>query len=98
MITHKQAFFIVASIITNNKLVINNLNKDSKQGDKEILSIIKNMGVNYEFTNDGLVIIPSKELKSIFIDLKDIPDLGPILMVLASTLENTTTPIFKLID
>lgn len=85
------AFFIVASIITNSTIKINNLNFDSLQGDKAILDIVEQMGVTLIKANKTLIIKPSGILKPIIIDLYDIPDLGPILMVLASSLNDTTT-------
>ena len=85
------AFFIVASIITNSTIKINNLNFDSLQGDKAILDIVEQMGVTLIKANKTLIIKPSGILKPITIDLYDIPDLGPILMVLASSLNDTTT-------
>lgn len=84
------AFFIVAAIITNSELTISNLNLLSKQGDKEILEIIRKMGVNYLTNNDGITILKNNKLKPMTIDLFDIPDLGPILMVLASTIKDET--------
>lgn len=85
------AFFIVASIITNSHLKINNLNFESLQGDKAILDIVEQMGVKLIKVDESLIIKPVNNLKTITIDLYDIPDLGPILMVLASSINDTTT-------
>lgn len=90
------SFFIVASILTNSQLDISNLNFMSNQGDKEILEIIKQFGANYKISNDSIVLCKDTVLKPAVIDLYNIPDLGPILMVLASKIEGTT--IFKNID
>lgn len=90
------AFFIVAAIITNSKLTISNLNFNSVQGDIKIIEIIKNMNVKYEIKDDSITILNNNTLKPTPIDLFNIPDLGPILMVLASFIDETT--IFYNID
>lgn len=91
------AFFIVAAIINKSNLIINNLNENSLQGDMKILDIIKNMGIEYKFNDDCLTIFKSNlNLNVTEIDLYDIPDLGPILMVLAASINKTT--VFKNID
>lgn len=85
------AFFIVASILHNTKITITNLNENSLQGDKEILNIIKQMNVKYSFENTTLTIYPhNNNLTTTDIDLFNIPDLGPILIVLATYLNGTT--------
>lgn len=91
------AFFIVAAIINKSKIIINNLNSDSLQGDKKILEIIDKMGISFEFINDSLEVNGNiSKLNETEIDLYDIPDLGPILMVLAASINKTT--VFKNID
>lgn len=77
------AFWIVANILDND-IVLRDLDKDSLQGDKAILDIINKMGISYEFIEDKLIINSNNDLKNISIDVKDCPDLVPILAVLAS--------------
>ena len=60
---------------------IENLNLKSKQGDREILSILENLGADITYANNAVTVKKSK-LKSLTIDLKHIPDLGPILFIL----------------
>ncbi len=76
----------------NNTIDCLNLNKDSLQGDKEIISILREMNAKVLYTNEGIRFYKS-ELKATTIDLKDCPDLGPILMVIASFAKGTTTII-----
>ena len=47
------------------------------------------MGGNVRWTDEGIVASPSNT-KGIHIDLKDIPDLGPILMILAALSKGKT--------
>ena len=84
------AFFIVAGLLGNEPIQLTHLSKDSLQGDKAILEIVKKMDGHIQFEDETLFVYPSKT-KGITIDLKDIPDLGPILMVLSSLSEGQTT-------
>lgn len=85
------AFYIVAGTI-GSKILIKGLNPDSLQGDRKIIDILKAMNGKLSFTNEGLMVSPI-QTKGTTIDLKDIPDLGPILMLLASLSKGIT--IFK---
>lgn len=84
------AFFMVAATI-GLKITMSNLLKNSKQGDFKIVNIINEMGgdVSYDRTHSIYVVKP-KQTHGISIDLKDIPDLGPILMVLAALSQGDT--------
>lgn len=84
------AFWIVAGLIGNKTITLNNLKQDSVQGDKEMIGIVKAMGGHIIIQDDRLIIHPSVT-NGITIDLKDIPDLGPILMVLAARSTGKTT-------
>jgi 3-phosphoshikimate 1-carboxyvinyltransferase len=83
------AFFIVAATL-GGEITLKGLNKHSLQGDKKIVEIVNQMGGKVVFVNDDLVIQKAKT-KGTTIDLKNIPDLGPILMLLASVSEGLTT-------
>ncbi len=73
------SFYLVANELGNNIKTIG-LNEDSLQGDKEIINIIK----RYNSTE-----------KKIIIDASQIPDLVPILAVLASLKNGVTTNIIN---
>ncbi|MCK9235569.1 MAG: 3-phosphoshikimate 1-carboxyvinyltransferase [Acholeplasmataceae bacterium] len=87
------AFWFVAGTIQNSNkpLQLLGLNPNSKQGDKQIVEIITNMGgrIIYDENNDSYLVYP-KKTASTTIDLQHIPDLGPILMVLAAVSEGIT--------
>lgn len=76
------AFFLTLGAI-NNEITIKGLNESSKQGDKAIVNVLRNANVKMEIDNNGITVKKS-EIKAIDVDLKDIPDLGPILSVLFS--------------
>ena len=88
------AFFLVAGII-GHPIHVKGLKKDSKQGDAKVLDIITNMGGALTWTHEGVIASPS-QTHGITIDLDDIPDLGPILMVLAALSKGTS--VFKNVD
>jgi 3-phosphoshikimate 1-carboxyvinyltransferase len=77
------AFFLVAQEIGNN-VNCTGINKSTMQGDKEILNIIERYR-NIEKDSDD----------EILIDASQIPDLVPILTVLASLKDGKTTRIVK---
>lgn len=84
------AFWMVAGLI-GSTLFIGDLNPNSRQGDAAIISIIKQMfgDIVYHEMNQMFVVNQSKT-KATTIDLSNIPDLGPILMVLAALSTGTT--------
>lgn len=59
------------------------LNTKSLQGDKQIVSILRDMGCNVEVLDEGYRFNQSK-LQGCTIDLNNCPDLGPILSTCAS--------------
>jgi 3-phosphoshikimate 1-carboxyvinyltransferase len=78
------AFLLAAAAITNSKVQINNLDYEDVQGDKAILSILKQMGAMGKVCKDRIEINGSDgSLKAIDIDAKNIPDLVPVCTVLA---------------
>ncbi|MFA7397499.1 MAG: 3-phosphoshikimate 1-carboxyvinyltransferase [Candidatus Bathyarchaeia archaeon] len=78
------AFILAAAAITNSKVTINNINHEMVQGDKAILTILKRMGVEGKVCPDSIEIEGSeKPLSPINIDVKNIPDLVPVIAVLA---------------
>lgn len=82
------AFFAVLAAI-NHDLEITGVNHDSKQGDKQIIDILKDFNVKIEPINHGYKVYQS-ELKACDIDLANCPDLGPILCILASFAQGKT--------
>ena len=85
------AFLLAAAAITNSKVKINNLDYASVQGDKAILGILKQMGVNGKVCKDHVEIEGSGGLlKATDVDAKNIPDLVPACAVLACFAEGTS--------
>ncbi|MGF6906198.1 3-phosphoshikimate 1-carboxyvinyltransferase [Fusobacterium sp. PH5-44] len=74
------AFFAVLGTI-NNDITCTGLDPNSLQGDKVIVQVLKNFGGTILENIDGYTITKSETIGT-NIDLKDCPDLGPILNVL----------------
>ncbi|MFC2542239.1 MAG: 3-phosphoshikimate 1-carboxyvinyltransferase [Leptotrichia hofstadii] len=86
------AFWIVAGIISANKdneVKCLHVNKNSLQGDREIIEIVQRMGANLEIFDDYVIVKPSKT-KGTVIDISQCPDIGPILTVLGALSEGET--------
>ena len=84
------AFFLCAGAIGENEITVRGLDKNSRQGDREILDLLKKMGARAEISTDGITVYPSK-LRAVDIDAAQIPDLVPILATVASVAEGKTT-------
>ena len=86
------AFWIVAGIISanrDNEVKCLHVNKNSLQGDREIIEIVTRMGAKLEIFDDYVIVKPSKT-KGTVIDISQCPDIGPILTVLAALSEGET--------
>ncbi|MDR0460018.1 MAG: 3-phosphoshikimate 1-carboxyvinyltransferase [Nitrososphaerota archaeon] len=78
------AFLLAAAAITNSKMLINNLDYQTVQGDKAILDLLKQMGVNMKIKEHSVEVQGVDDLlQAIDIDATNIPDLVPICAVLA---------------
>ncbi|MBQ7284424.1 MAG: 3-phosphoshikimate 1-carboxyvinyltransferase [Oscillospiraceae bacterium] len=75
------AFFGVLGAI-NSPVKIYGMDPQSLQGDKQILDILSDFGCDVQY-RDGYYLVTSHALNGAPIDLKNCPDLGPILCTLA---------------
>ena len=74
------AFLLAAAAITNSKVQVNNLDYRSVQGDKAILGILKQMGVEGKVCDNSVEINGTgNPLEPLNVDAKNIPDLVPSL-------------------
>ncbi|MFA7434962.1 MAG: 3-phosphoshikimate 1-carboxyvinyltransferase [Bacilli bacterium] len=76
------AVWVVASYFHHDLNVLG-LNVDSLQGDRQIISYMNQLGVNFNYTNNKIS-YASGELTSGFLNVNETPDLAPILVSLAS--------------
>ncbi|HEY8462771.1 MAG TPA: 3-phosphoshikimate 1-carboxyvinyltransferase [Bacillota bacterium] len=86
------AFPLVAAIITNSKLTIEDLDLEGNQGDAVIVDILKEMGADIQIDekNRSLTARGGSKLRGITVDVSDIPDALPILSVVACYAEGDT--------
>lgn len=82
---------VIAAIITNSNIIIENLDRNDLQGDKKVIDILIQIGANIEYQNNSLKVSKnSKKLSGINIDVNDFIDAVPILAVLGCFLEGKT--------
>ncbi|MBE6701370.1 MAG: 3-phosphoshikimate 1-carboxyvinyltransferase [Ruminococcaceae bacterium] len=82
------AFFLVAGAI-GESVTLSSLSLNSKQGDKKIVEVLKNFGAKVDCEN-GITVTRDK-LLPITQDVSEIPDMLPILAVLASFADGKST-------
>jgi 3-phosphoshikimate 1-carboxyvinyltransferase len=83
------AFAMSAAAITDSKLLIRGLSRDSLEPDSVMVGILSKMGVEARSLPEG-VLVEGARLKGINVDLRDCPDLGPIVAVLGCYAEGKT--------
>ena len=85
------AFLLASAAITKSEVHVKNLDYGTIQGDKAIMKILKQMGVNGKVCENEIEIDGNGELlTSIDIDASDIPDLVPVCTALACYAKGTS--------
>ena len=86
------AYPLVAAIITQSPLTIENVDLDNLQGDQNIIEILKSMGANIEVDQDNhrIRIQPSAPLHGCRLNVNACIDEVPILAVVACYAQGTT--------
>ncbi len=78
------AFLLAAAAITDSKVRILGLQRNSVQGDRIIVNLLREMGVQIKEDKDFFEVQGTKDrLRPINIDLRDNPDLVPVLAVVS---------------
>ncbi|MDR0752427.1 MAG: 3-phosphoshikimate 1-carboxyvinyltransferase [Christensenellaceae bacterium] len=80
------AFWLVAGAL-NGDIIVNGLNMSSTQGDRAILNILREAGANIFVAQNNAIHVKKSTLYPFNCDLSNIPDLGPILSILASSID-----------
>ena len=83
------AFWLAAGAIGKERITVTSLNTASHQGDKAILELLRRFGADVIESGDR-VTVTHRKLHGIRIDASQIPDLVPILAVVASVSEGET--------
>jgi 3-phosphoshikimate 1-carboxyvinyltransferase len=82
------AFLLVAAAI-NGSIQLENLRKDSLQGDKNIVDVLNQVGANVQ-QEENRIFVEKKELKCFVYDATETPDLFPPLAVLAASCQGVS--------
>ena len=84
-----QAAFFMAMGALGGSVGVKGLNKNSCQADKMIFNFLENFGANISWDKNEVKVNKSK-LKAVNIDAAEVPDLVPVLAVLAANAEGET--------
>ncbi len=85
------SYLIAAAAIAGGEVRIQNLFADSKQGDKQIIDILTQMGTDIIVFDDHITVKSDGNLKGIDVNLANAPDLLLTVAVLAALAEGKTT-------
>ena len=85
-----QAAFFMAMGALGGSISVKNLNKNSCQADKMIFDFLENFGADISW-NKGEVKVNKSKLKATNVDAAEVPDLVPVLAVLAANAEGETS-------
>lgn len=78
------AFLLAAAAITGSHIKVKNLLRDTLQGDRVIIDILSEVGVDINVGDDFVEVKGANEqLNSFTVDMRDNPDLVPVCVVLA---------------
>ena len=83
------AFWLAAGAIGKDEITCTGIFAGSKQGDWAIIGILQSFGA-FVTCENGKVNVTSSKLRGINIDVKDTPDLVPVIAALASVAEGKT--------
>jgi 3-phosphoshikimate 1-carboxyvinyltransferase len=78
------AYFLAAGAIGGGPVTVTNLKTDSVQGDRQLLTILAEMGGSVDYRKEAVRVQRTGALKGITIDLGDYPDLVPTLAAVAA--------------
>lgn len=80
---------LVAAAITDGDVTVTDLGADGSQGDRRILDLLRSFGATVDVADDR-VRVRAGRLTARAVDIGDVPDLFPILAVLASQADGET--------
>jgi len=83
------AFFLCMGALSEKGIKVSGLNPDTAQGDMAVVSILKGFGADVSETDEVITVRKSK-LKAQTVDASPIPDLIPVLSVVAAVSEGET--------
>ncbi len=78
------AFMLCMGAIGKGEVSVTGLDKNSRQGDKEIVNILKRFGADIRESDGTYTVKGGKQLRGTSINASQIPDLVPVIAVVAS--------------
>ncbi len=84
------SYIIGAAAALDGNVKVKNLFENSKQGDKQILDIVKEMGAEVKFKKGEIIIRGQGELHGIEVNLENSPDLLPTVAALGAIAKGIT--------
>lgn len=87
---YSNSAFLLALGVLGGQVEVDNLNKNSYQGDKAIVEVLRKFGGEIIETESGYIAKKSN-LKAVELDCENIPDIVQIISVVASFSKGTTT-------
>lgn len=83
------AFFLAAGALSG-EVTVAGLDLDSPQGDRAIVELLRRFGAEVEVSDDRVTARNGRKLCACEIDVSDVPDLLPVLAVVAASAEGET--------
>ncbi len=83
------AFFLCAGALSEKGVTVTDLDVNSPQGDKAILNVLRQMGADVHIDGTKITVKKNK-LNAVTVDASDIPDLVPVISVVASACRGET--------
>lgn len=83
------SYFFAAAALTGGEVRVNNIIRDSLQGDTALLGMLERMGCTITY-GEGVTIKGPDELQAIEVDMGDCPDVAPTLAVVAARARGVT--------
>ena len=84
------AFFLCAGALSARGVTVSGLRRDSAQPDSAVLTLLRELGADVQWTDADAVTVRRQPLRAITIDAGQIPDLIPILSVVAAAADGET--------
>ena len=83
------AFFLAAGALSDAPVTVTGLSRDTKQGDREIISLLRAFGAEVTETENAVTVV-RRELHGTNISAEEFPDLVPVLATVASVAAGRT--------
>ncbi|MCR5331525.1 MAG: 3-phosphoshikimate 1-carboxyvinyltransferase [Lachnospiraceae bacterium] len=83
------AFFLCLGALSPEGILVSGVTPDSLQGDKAVTDILKQFGADIRYTQEG-IFVKYAPLHGITVDASGIPDLVPVISVVAAAAKGTT--------